>query len=136
MPNRPLYPSPSWEPPSRWQSPPYEAEMRERLRALEVSMQHHAQVTADRLSIHVRRMERQDERVNGHQQRLTEAERRTALIAPLSERLTSVESRLRAAKERLQYAGAAILFGLIAGGKMTVDQIISVLQAVAKIAGS
>lgn len=135
MPHRPPY-HPTWEPPSRPQSPSYEADLRERLRALEVSMQHHAQVTADRLSIHVRRMEQHDERSNGQQARLTEAERRTAAIGPLSERVTAIESKLRAAKERIQYTAAAILFGLVAGGKMTVDQLVSVLQAVAKIVGS
>lgn len=73
--------------------------------------------------------------MTGHQTRLTEAERRTAEIAPISERVTVLETRLRATKERLQYAGAAILIGLVAGGKMTVEQLVSVLQALARLAG-
>lgn len=126
---------PTWEPPSHPQSSRYEPDTRERLRAVEVWLHHLAQSTAERHGAHVRRLELQERRMTGHQTRLTEAERRTAEIAPISERVTVLETRLRATKERLQYAGAAILIGLVAGGKMTVEQLVSVLQALARLAG-
>lgn len=134
-------PRDTWEPPSHQPSSPFETsgnggshgDIRERLRAIEVWLHHLAQSTAERHGAHVRRLELQERRMTGHQARLTEGERRSAEIAPLSERVTAIEKKLRHAKERIQYAAAAVIFGMVMGGQMTLDRVFQIVDILRRL---
>ena len=105
------------------------------MRAIEVWLHHLAQSTAERHGAHVRRLELQERRMTGHQARLTEAERRSAEVAPLAERVSAIEKRMQYVKERIQYAVAAIIFGLVVGGRMTVEQIGQIVDMLRRAVG-
>lgn len=114
-----------------WMSPPPPtngypiAALRERVAALEVSGRHVTAYATDRLNAHSERLSVLDKRVQ-----TTEAVQKRALQErrDIKSRLTEIEvawkqasARREAWRERVTYLLAAILFGMIFTGQLTLD---------------
>jgi hypothetical protein len=113
------------------------AEIRERVRAIETTIPLLKEMALDRLSTHAKRMDgvdnrlaAGDRRMDHIEDRIGETERATAPLPALEQRLAHIERRWTAWKAGLQYAAAALIFGLVLARRMTVDQAYMLLKLV------
>jgi hypothetical protein len=118
---------------------PQIADVRERLRAVETLLPMLERVITERISGHHQRLQgaethlsSSDRRMDLIEGRVSETER---TVAPLpghlnvmEARLTQSERRWEAWKAGLQYAAAALIFGLVVARKLTVEQAWTLLK--------
>ena len=111
--------------------------MRERIRALEVTIHHTWTNTSERIAAQVRRMEgidrrleAGDARMGSHQERLSGLDQELRRLSEASGQILGIDKRLAAIEQRwamgraaLHYVGAAVLSVLVLTGKVTVEQV-------------
>lgn len=132
----PLPTSPMPSASSSFGSEPH-GDMRERIRALEVTIHHTWTNTIERMAAAVRRMEgidrrleAGDARMGSHHERLTGLDTEVRRLSEVSGQISGLDKRLSAIEQRwamgraaLHYVGAAILSVLVLTGKVTVEQV-------------